>query len=93
MILFILSVIGLTLIVVDSDMMDSPQKWIKSWWPAFGDMMDCHQCAGFWCGAALSPLIANDALSCFAAACAGSFLAQLGYWILDILEVIVKAVR
>ena len=49
--------------------------------------MDCYQCAGFWCGIVLGlMLLSYNPLVVFAAGCAGSFLAQLGWLVLDSLE-------
>ena len=90
MILFILAVIGMTHIIVDSKIMEPVQTWIAPRCPFIGQIMECQQCAGFWCGVFLSPLIGLDPLNIFACGCAGSFLAQLGYWILDALEALAK---
>ena len=40
-------------------------------------VMDCYQCAGFWCGIAMGlMLLSNKPFVVFAAGCAGSFLAN-----------------
>jgi len=86
MILFILGVIGLTHIIADSEIMAPVQKWIEGHNKWLGRMMECQQCCGFWCGILLGPLLSFNPFIIFVAGCAGSFLAQLGYWILDALE-------
>jgi hypothetical protein len=90
MILFILGVIGLTHIVVDSEIMGPVHEWIKPRCPVAGKIMECYQCCGWWCGLLLAPLLSLNPLIWFVAGCAGSFLAQLGWLILDSLERYVK---
>jgi len=91
LILFILGVIGLTHIIVDSAVMGPVHEWIKLWCPIVGKIMDCQQCAGFWCGMILGlALLSCNPFVVFAAGCAGSFLAQLGWLLLDALERYVK---
>ena len=87
LILFILGVIGATHIVVDGEISEPAHKWIKPRSPWLADLMDCYQCAGFWCGLALGlMLLSYNPPVVFAAGCAGSFLAQLGWLVLDSLE-------
>ena len=87
LILFILGVIGMTHIIVDSVLLEPFHKWTKQHSQRLAAMTDCHQCSGFWCGTLLAPvLLSYNPLVWFAAGCAGSFLAQLGYWTLDALE-------
>ncbi len=89
--LFILSVVGMTHVIVDSEIMGPVHEWVKPRWPFVARIMDCHQCAGFWCGLALGTvLLSSNPFVIFAAGCAGSFLAQLGYWMLDALEATTK---
>ena len=85
--LFVLGVIGLTHIVVDGEISEPVYKWIAPRLPVVARIMDCYQCAGFWCGLALGlTLLSYRPLVVFAAGCAGSFLAQLGWLVLDSLE-------
>jgi len=85
--LFILGVIGMTHIVVDSTLLAPVHEWVKPRSRFLAELMDCHQCSGFWCGVLLAPaLLSRNPLVWFAAGCAGSFLAQLGYWTLEALE-------
>jgi hypothetical protein len=87
LILFILGVVGMTHIIVDSEISEPVYQWIKPRSPWLAGLMDCYQCTGFWCGIALGlALLSHRPCTLFAAGCAGSFLAQLGYWMLDALE-------
>ncbi|MEN6367635.1 MAG: hypothetical protein ABFC88_12545 [Thermoguttaceae bacterium] len=90
LILFTLAVIGMTHIIVDSEIMEPVHDWVSKRCTFIGKIMDCYQCAGFWCGLFLSPLLDWNPLVWFVGGCAGSFLAQLGWLVLDTLEVIVK---
>jgi len=93
LILFIFGVIGLTHIVTDSEISEPVYEWIKPRSPLVARLMDCHQCAGYWCGFALGPMLGWNPMIWFVAGCAGSFLAQLGYWMLDSLEAFAKGKR
>ena len=87
LILFILGVVGMTHIVVDSEISEPVHAWVEPHLPAVARVMDCYQCAGFWCGIALGlVLLSYKPFIIFAAGCAGSFLAQLGWLVLDSLE-------
>jgi hypothetical protein len=87
LLLFVLGVIGMTHIVVDGEISEPVHKWIAPRLPVVARIMDCYQCAGFWCGLALGlALLSYRPLIVFAAGCAGSFLAQLGWLVLDSLE-------
>ena len=87
LVLFLLAVVGLTHIVVDSEISEPVHKWIEPRSPWLADLMDCYQCCGFWCGIGLGlMLLSYNPLVVFAAGCAGSFLAQLGWLVLDSLE-------
>jgi len=91
LILFILAVTGMTHIIVDSEIGEPIHEWIEPRWPWLSRMTDCYQCTGYWCGLLLAPmLLSYNPLVIFAAGCAGSFLAQLGWLVLDSLEVYVK---
>ncbi len=87
LLLFILGVVGMTHIIVDGEISEPVYQWIKPRLPIVARVMDCYQCAGFWCGLALgAALLGRNPLVVFAAGCAGSFLAQLGWLVLDSLE-------
>lgn len=91
LLLFVLGVIGMTHIVVDSEISEPVQEWIAPRLPVVARVMDCYQCAGFWCGIILGlASLSHRPCIVFAAGCAGSFLAQLGWLVLDSLERYVK---
>jgi hypothetical protein len=54
--LFLLSSMGLTHIIVDSSIAEEPVKWLKNilpkkiLWFHPAEALDCHQCTGFWIG-------------------------------------------
>lgn len=88
-ILFILGVIGMTHIMVDSEIMEPVDEWTKTWMPPkmHHGLFECYQCSGFWCGVVLGLfVIGANPFVVFACGCAGSFLADLGKLILDRLE-------
>jgi len=85
--LFILGVVGMTHIIVDGEISGPVYEWIKPRLPVVARVMDCYQCAGFWCGLVLGlTLLSYRPCIVFAAGCAGSFLAQLGWLVLNCLE-------
>lgn len=89
MILFILGVIGMTHILVDSEIMEPVDEWAKTWMPAklHHGLFECYACSGFWCGVVMGLFtVSANPLILFACGCAGSFLADLGKDILDRLE-------
>jgi len=87
LLLFILGVVGMTHIIVDGEISEPVYKWIGPRLPVGARIMDCYQCAGFWCGLALGlALLSYRPVVVFAAGCAGSFLARLGWLVLDSLE-------
>jgi hypothetical protein len=85
MILFILGVIGMTLIITESEIMEPIHEWVKPCTFLY-KLMECNQCMGFWCGLLFAPLVTTSPLPWLACGCAGSFLAQLGWSILEYLE-------
>jgi len=87
LILFILGVVGMTHIIVDGEVSKPVHQWIKPRLPVLARIMDCYQCAGFWCGLVLGlALLSHQPLIVVAAGCAGSFLAHLGWLVLDSLD-------
>lgn len=86
LVLFILAVVGLTHIVVDAEIGEPLHEWIGPRCPVIARIMDCYQCAGFWCGLALGPVVSWNPLLWLVCGFAGSFLAQLGWLVLDSLE-------
>lgn len=56
LILFLISAMGLTHIIVDSAIAEKPVNWLKErlpekiLWFNPKEALDCHQCMGFWVG-------------------------------------------
>ena len=86
LLLFALAVIGLTHIVVDAEISEPVHTWIEPRCPLVARIMDCYQCSGFWCGLALGPVVSWSPPVWLVSGFAGSFLAQLGWLVLDSLE-------
>ena len=76
--LFLVAVIGMTHIVVDSEIMEPVDGWAKAHLPTklYHGLFECYQCSGFWCGVFLSPMVSFNPFIMFACGCAGSFLAD-----------------
>jgi hypothetical protein len=59
---FAVALVGMTSIIVDSKVMLPLREWVKEKKIPFIfgheliDMMECHQCAGFWVGMTMWPL-------------------------------------
>ena len=87
LVLFIMGVIGMTHIIVDGEISEPVHAWVKPRLPVMARVMDCYQCSGFWCGIVLGlALLSDRPCVVFTAGCAGSFLAQYGWLLLDSLE-------
>ena len=84
--LFVVGVIGMTHIIVDSEISQPVYEWIKPRSRIIARIMDCHQCSGFWCGLVLGPIVSWSPSLWLVCGFAGSFLAQLGWLVLDALE-------
>lgn len=94
--LFIFAVIGLTHIIVDSKIFESPREWIKgkeSWlFKKVAEAIECYQCSGFWCGLFCGSIFISPAsilgsiLWVLLSGFAGSFLASWGASYLQYLE-------
>ena len=56
LLLFLISAMGLTHIIVDSSIAEKPVEWLKKklpdkiLWFNPKEALDCHQCTGFWAG-------------------------------------------
>ena len=74
--LFIVAVIGMTHIIVDSTIMEPVEEWMEGRLPpcVHNALFNCYQCSGFWCGVVLSPLVSFNPFIMFACGCAGSFV-------------------
>jgi len=85
---FIFGVIGLTHIVVDSQLMAPVRDWLKKILPPkIFTIFQCYQCSGFWCGLICGWFILTHSIPLvILAGCAGSFLAQMGALYLNYLE-------
>ncbi len=88
MILFILAVIGMTHIMVDSEIMEPVEDWAKPHLPEMVHhaLFNCYQCSGFWCGLLLSPLVSLNPFVMVACGYAGSFLADFSETVFHYLE-------
>lgn len=87
--LFFAAVIGMTHIVVDSEIMEPLDAWAKRHLPAkvHHGLFECYQCSGFWCGAFLGfILVSFNPFVVFACGCAGSFLADFSESVFKYLE-------
>lgn len=100
--LFVIAVIGFTHIMVDSSIMGWLfRKPVEKYLPSiFGEMANCYQCMGTWCGWAIGILImillhkisiepinlSVYVIAAFLCGFAGSFLAQIGAYIISWLE-------
>jgi len=77
--LFLLAVVGMTHILVDSEIIEPVDGWAKTWMPArvHHALFECYQCSGFWCGVFLALMMFSfHPCIVFACGCAGSFLAD-----------------
>jgi len=85
--IFILAVIGATHIVVDGVIFEPVRNWIGKHLPKkIHELFTCPQCFGFWMGMFFGALmISTNPIMIFACGCAGSFLANLGYFLLGYL--------
>lgn len=87
--LFCLAVIGMTHILVDSEILGPVEDWAKAHLHAkiHHALFECYQCSGFWCGIVLGVLIvSHDPRVLLACGCAGSFLADLSESVFKYLE-------
>jgi prepilin signal peptidase PulO-like enzyme (type II secretory pathway) len=87
--LFAFGAIGMTLIIVDSGIMQWFRDWYKSVVPEkLGQLVDCYMCCGFWCGmfCAWASFSTPTVWSVIVGAFAGSFLANLAATLLNWME-------
>ena len=82
LILFIVSTIGMTHIIVDGSILERFRIFFKEYSkklyvPTLGSIVDCYLCSGTWCGFLMGYIwISKDPLEVFACGCAGGFLAN-----------------
>jgi hypothetical protein len=48
--IFIIGVIGITHIIVESKLLKPVREWIKPRFPKLYELLTCYQCSGFWVG-------------------------------------------
>lgn len=94
LLLFVFAVVGMTHIIVDSDMpivqwLRDNGKKILSKIPGgnWAKILDCYMCCGTWVGFLCGFfLISHNPWIIFLCGCAGGFIAQLGVGYLDYLQ-------
>lgn len=92
LIIFILSTIGMTHIIVDGSIFESFRNSIKDAakflkMPKLGSVVDCYLCCGTWCGFLMGLIwISQDPFKIFACGCAGGFLANFATVLLNWIE-------
>ena len=87
--LFALSVIGMTHIIVDGSIFQGVRDVLKKWLPTkLYRLFECYQCTGTWAGFFLGYFLLHytDLFAIFACGCAGSFLATWAATDLNYLE-------
>lgn len=92
LVLFILSTIGMTHIIVDGSIM----QWFRDWMkqastslgaPSLGSIVDCYLCCGTWCGFLMGYIwITSNPMQIFACGCASGFLANLAAILMNWVE-------
>jgi hypothetical protein len=85
-ILFCFSVIGMTNIIVDSNLFEPIRNKLKETLPEkVYEAFECHQCMGFWCGLmCCAALFTWNPVIIFMCGCAGSFLTSAYYLLTEL---------
>lgn len=92
LLLFVLSTIGMTHIIVDGSIMQWFRDLVKKGSekigiPSFGGVVDCYLCCGTWCGFVMGLIwVSTNPFQVFACGCAGGFLANLAAVIMNWIE-------
>lgn len=92
LIMFVLSTIGMTQIIVDGSIFETPRQLIKSFSKRIGiehlgSIVDCYLCTGTWCGFLMGYIwLYQTPVEVFACGCAGGFLSNLGSSVLNWIE-------
>ncbi len=92
LILFALSTVGLSHIIVDGSIMEWFRQLVKSTstkvgLSSFGSVVDCYLCCGTWTGFLMGAIwISYNPFVIFACGCAGGFLANFAAVILNWIE-------
>lgn len=92
LILFALSTIGMSHIIVDGSIMQWFRDFVK--WstakigaPGLGGVVDCYLCCGTWCGFLMGLIwLTTSPFQIFACGCAGGFLANVAAVFLNWIE-------
>lgn len=85
--LFCFATIGMTNIIVDSNLFEPIRTWIKNHLHTkISELFECHQCCGTWCGFICGGFLISWSLPIvFLCGCAGSFLASTHYLITELI--------
>lgn len=92
LLLFILSTIGMTHIIVDGSILEGFRSIVKKLTKLIhlshiGSIVDCYLCAGTWCGFLMGYIwISKNPLEIFACGCAGGFLASFAASLVNWIE-------
>lgn len=90
--LFVISTIGMCLIIVDGSIMEEFRALVKKLAnfikiPTLGGVVDCYLCCGTWCGFFMGyTWISHEPLKIFACGCAGAFISNLAAAVLNWVE-------
>ena len=86
--LFVFGTIGLTHIIVDSNLFRPARDYLRGKLPArVYSVLECYQCSGTWCGFVVALLtLSYNPLTVLVGGFAGSFLASLAAFVLNYLE-------
>lgn len=80
----LLATIGLTHLIVDSTILETPRVWLKEHYPKIGQLVRCYQCAGFWAGLTVGLITYGwEWRLLLLCAFTGSFLGPFGDALLD----------
>ena len=96
-VLFILSTIGMSHIIVDAGIMEWFRNFIK--WganklkiPSFGSVVDCYLCCGTWCGFFMGLIwISHNPFKVLACGFIGGFMSNFAIILNNLLESITLA--
>jgi hypothetical protein len=87
--LFFFATIGLTNILISSEIMEPVDAWAKRWLPKsiYHAIFECYQCCGFWSGVFMGILLFGfDPFALLMTGCAGSYLADTSETLLGAME-------
>jgi hypothetical protein len=90
--IFMLAVIGFTLIIVESKIFERPKKMIArvKFLKLFSYQLNCYQCTGFWGGMLMcwliNPLTGLTIPNFVVCGCIGSFVSMIGAGLLNMID-------